>query len=245
MASRVLALVGGAGGAGTTRLTVEFGGTLARAGYDVALFDAAFGTQGLARYVEGRIDPDITALVTGDAELQAGLHALSTDLPGTVALCPARAPFERIARAKTAGAAQRLEEHLAAASLSHDVVLVDTPPVAANQAVAAVTAADRTGVVVPDTRRGRDALAVAEERVRDVGASVDTVLANFADAEPVLDVDVRIPTSDVTSPGESPACASPDATFAPAVGAAVEDALGVSLELEFPDEGRLGGLLDI
>ena len=72
---RTLALVGATGGAGTTRLTVEFGATLARAGRDVALLDAAFGTQGLAAHVPGRIEPDLTALVTDatDRPLAAGL----------------------------------------------------------------------------------------------------------------------------------------------------------------------------
>jgi Flp pilus assembly CpaE family ATPase len=40
------ALVGATGGAGTTRLTLETADLLAREGHAVAVFDAAFATQG-------------------------------------------------------------------------------------------------------------------------------------------------------------------------------------------------------
>ncbi|PSQ57111.1 hypothetical protein BRD18_07905 [Halobacteriales archaeon SW_7_71_33] len=53
-AAGVAALVGAAGGAGTTRLTVETGALLARGGERVAVFDAAFDTQGMVDHVEGR-----------------------------------------------------------------------------------------------------------------------------------------------------------------------------------------------
>ena len=62
--TQTLALVGAAGGIGTTRLALESGATLARTGRDIAVVDAAFDTQGLARYVEGRIEVDATALAT-------------------------------------------------------------------------------------------------------------------------------------------------------------------------------------
>ncbi len=76
-----LALVGAAGGAGTTRLAVESAATLAQTGRDVAVIDAAFGTQGLADYVDGRIETDVTALVTDDGvELADALTALDVDL---------------------------------------------------------------------------------------------------------------------------------------------------------------------
>jgi len=48
MGISTLALVGVAGGAGTTRTAVEMAATLARADRSVAVLDAAFGTQGLA-----------------------------------------------------------------------------------------------------------------------------------------------------------------------------------------------------
>lgn len=242
MATQTLALVGAAGGVGTTRLTVEFGGTLARAGWNVAIFDAAFTTQGLASYVDARIDGDATALATGDATLQETLYEHPVDLPGRFVICPARAPFERQARAQTAGAAERFERQLAAASLSHDVVLVDTPPVGGNQTLAAVNATDRCVVVTPDTERGVDALALTRERFADIGEVPDAVIANHAD-EGVFEVDARIPESDVTKPRACPACATPDETFAPAVARAVEQVFDVSLDLDFPERTRFGGLV--
>lgn len=176
-----LALVGATGGAGTTRLTVEFGATLARAGRDVALFDAAFATAGLARHLPGRLDPDLTGLLTdADAALSDGLVEYPAEVPGRLSACPARAPFERLARAKTAEAAERFEALLARAAREFDHVLVDTPPVAANQAVAAVSAADRVGIVVRASERGLDALPAMGDRLHDLGAPADVVVANRA-----------------------------------------------------------------
>jgi len=242
MATQTLALVGAAGGAGTTRLTIESGATLARAGYDVALFDAAFETQGMRSYLDGRIEDDVTALLTGDAELGDVLYHHSIDLDGRLAVSPARAPFERLARAKTAGAAERFERQLAATSLSHDVVLIDTPPVGANQALAAVNAADAVAVVTPDSRRGRDALAHTRERFVDIGAEIDTVIANRSEGEELTDVDVHIPETDVTAPGQCPSCVPPDDSFAPAVADALEATLDLDLDLGFAESGRLNFL---
>jgi Flp pilus assembly CpaE family ATPase len=56
------ALVGATGGAGTTRLAVEFTALLTREGEAVCVLDAAYATPGLAQYVAGRIGPDVTAL---------------------------------------------------------------------------------------------------------------------------------------------------------------------------------------
>ena len=241
---QTLALVGAAGGTGTTRLAVEIGATLARAGREVAVVDAAFGTQGLADYVPGRIGTDVTGVTTGDDEIGDALVDLPAETPGRLALAPARAPFERLARAKTAGAAERFDQAVAAAGLSHDTVIVDTPPVAANQAVAAVNAADRVAAVTTDTPRGADALARMSARLDDVQAGVDCTLVNFAADESVVEeADVRIPDSDVTTPGACPACLDPDERFAPAIAAATETALETALDLEFPDSGRLDGLL--
>jgi ATPases involved in chromosome partitioning len=234
MATQTLALVGAAGGAGTTRLAVECGATLARAGWEVAVLDAAYATQGLSDYVEGRVGADVTALVTDETDLEAALYSCPVDAAGRLALAPARAPFERVARAKTMGAAERLEKHVAAAALSHDAVVVDTPPVAANQAVSAVTVADRVTVVTPDTPRGADALARTRGRLADVGAGADAVVANFADGETAVQgADARVPESATATPTACPTCVPPEEVFAPAVADAVEAALNVSLDLEF------------
>jgi cellulose biosynthesis protein BcsQ len=243
------ALVGATGGAGTTRLAVELGATLARDGREVAVLDAAFATEGLARHVAGRIDPDVTKLLTeeesrpSDRRLAGGLreHPATADLAGRLELCPARAPFERMARAKTADAAQRFEDLLDAAAEGFDHVLVDTPPVAANQAVTAVTAAERVAVVAPASERGVDAVQRTRGRVADVGASVDAVLANRADPEhPVRSADAAIPESEATNVEGVPSSApDPEATVAPAVAHAAEVVLDVDLGLEFEDPGLL------
>lgn len=238
--TRIVAVVGAAGGVGTTRLTVECGATLARAGRDVAVVDAAFGTQGLRSYVDAEIPVDVTALLTDDASLGDVLYDAPVDLAGRLALAPARAPFERLARAQTAGAAQRLERQLAASSLSHDVVLVDTPPIAGNHAVASVNAAEHVALVTTDTPRGRDGLALMRGRLQDLGESADAVLRNRESGH--LSEGIGIPESEATAAADAPACADPDGQFAPAVATAVEATLDVSLDLEFPSGGRLGGL---
>ena len=241
-----LALVGATGGAGTTRLTVEFGATLARAGRDVALFDAAFATQGLAAHVPGRIDPDLTALLTdvrGEASAAFVDHPAAVE--GRLAVCPARAPFERLARAKTAEAARQFETMLASAAERFDHVLVDTPPVAANQAVAAVTTADRVGLVTPATAHGADHLPRQRDRLRDLDAPADVVIANRAgEATPLDGADVAVPESEATAVPDLPASLDPDTPFASAVAAAVESALDTTLDLAVPENGVLDRYTD-
>lgn len=234
-----LALVGATGGAGTTRLSVEFGATLARAGRSVALLDAAYATQGLAAYVEGRIDPDVTALATGEGPLESGLVPFDLDVPGRLAACPAAAPFARIARAKTPEAAQRLAALIEEAADAFDHAVVDTPPVASNQAVAAVDAADRIALVIPAGERGADAYARAVDRLADVGVSPALVVANGAtDDSAAGDADVAIPRSGIEAPSACPVVTRPEGPFAPAVAAAIEAALDVRLDLAFDeDEG--------
>jgi MinD-like ATPase involved in chromosome partitioning or flagellar assembly len=245
MATQTVALLGATGGAGTTRLAVECGATLARSGREVAVLDAAFGTQGLADYVAGPIGTDLTAVLTEEAQLTDALYDCRLDVPGRLVLCPARAPFERLSRAKTAGAAERFEKQIAAAALSHDAVVVDTPPLATNQAVASVDAADRVAVVAPDTGRGADALARTRGRLADIGFGVDAVVANDAgDEAAIAEADARIPHAGTTVPADCPASVPPDGSFAPAVARATEAAVGVSLDLEFPTDGPLDGLLD-
>lgn len=240
-----LAIVGATGGAGTTRLTVEFAATLARAGRDVAVLDAAFATQGLRRYVDHRPQPDITAVLTADHDLGDALLPLPTAGPGNVAIAPASAPFERVARAKTASAARAFEEQVASAALGNDVVLLDAPPVAANQAVAAVSSADRVAAVVPDSPRGRDGLALLRGRLQDVDARLDAVIATGVDdsgSESLAEPNARVPAL----PGDTrdaPTTTAAGATGAGAVVRALEAGLGVSLDLDGEQAGGLGGVL--
>ncbi|MFB6092756.1 MAG: AAA family ATPase [Haloquadratum sp.] len=218
--TNVVAFVGATGGAGTTRTALEVAATLAADGRDVAVFDAAFATQGLADYVDGRIDPDLTALLTdaADAPLSRGITDLDLDLdrssPGRVAVCPAHAPFERLARAKSVEAARRLESRIATAAAQFDAVLVDVPPIAANQAVAAVNAADRVALVAPATERGAAGLQRATDRVADVGGDVSLVVSTRGSLETA---DVAVPDGDAGDPRNAPSSPTDDGAFAAAI----------------------------
>jgi len=237
--TETLALVGVAGGVGTTRLAVEMAATLARAGHSVAVLDAAFGTQGLSTYVDGRIEPDLTAVTTDEASFSDALVDVWPDLPGEAALAPVHAPFERLARAKTVDAAERFETCIDHARSQFDYVIVDVPPVSANQAVAAVRVADRRVLVAPGTRRGNDHLPRMRGRLVDLGFDADALVATFVDdASPFLDADHEIPTGDrdVTVP----TAVDPDPTFAPAVAVATDGLCDCSLDLDFPTESFLG-----
>jgi len=241
MATSTLALVGVAGGAGTTRTAVEMAVTLARTDRSVAVLDAAFGTQGLATYVDGRITDDVTAVVTGDAALPDALYDADYDVPGRVAFCPAHAPFERIARAKTPEAAQRFETAVADAAGRFDHILLDVPPVAANQSVGALTTADRRALVAPATQRGRDLLPRQRGRLRDLDAPADGVVATRTDAPEavaVADADVELPAGDPVGPGT----VDPESPLAPPVAAGVETLFDVDLDLTFEEPGLLDRL---
>lgn len=230
-----LAFVGATGGAGTTRLTLEAATLLARDGRDVVALDAAYATQGMAQWLDGRLDPDVTALVTDEADepLDSGLVDLEVDVAGRVRCCPAHAPFERIAGAKTTDAAEAFEGRVAEAAEAADVVCLDVPPVAANQSVAAVNAADRVALVAPGDERGADAVGRMEAVLTDVGCAVDAVVATRGD----LDVaDVGVPATD----GEKPAAAAGEGAFVAGVAAACSVLLGESVSAG--DDGLLGGL---
>lgn len=244
--SSTVSLVGATGGAGTTRLAVEVAATLARAGRSVAVLDAAFATQGLARYVSGRIEFDLTALLTDDDLVLAdALFDLSLDLPGRVACCPASAPFERLARAKTPDAAQRFERTIARAGTTFDHVLVDTPPIAANQSLAAVTSVDRVALVAPATHRGADAVALQRDRLSDLGTDADLVVANQSPGDhPVSSADVTVPEGPPTPREASPTVVDPGDEFAPAVATLAERLIDDSLDLEFPDARLLDAVTD-
>ncbi|WP_423743579.1 ParA family protein (plasmid) [Haladaptatus sp. SPP-AMP-3] len=234
---RTAALVGATGGAGTTRLCLETAAVLSHVGRDVVILDAAFATQGLARHVPGRIDTDITALLTDEHDLADALLEHPVATPGRLSLCPAYAPFERLARAKTTTAAEAFERLVERTADEFDHVLIDTPPVAANQAVAAVHAADTVTLVAPASRLGADAVQGMRGRLSDLGTDADTVLANRADGEHPLGDAVPIPMSDENAVEDVPASAPElDASFSPAIVAAVETVFDVSLDVEFPEE---------
>ncbi|EMA70925.1 cell division inhibitor [Halorubrum distributum] len=271
MQATTLALVGATGGAGTTRTAVELAAMGARDGDDVAVVDAAFTTQGLSEYVSGRIDPDLTALLTEDpdAALSAAAYPLAgtgasaerssfgggsggdgnegdaPDLPGRVDAIPARAPFERVARAKTAEAARKLERRIDEAATTYDAVVVDAAPVGSNEAVAAATTVDRAVAVRPATAHGRDAVQRLRGRIADVGGSLDATLAveragSGGESDGERDGDgsgvVRVPETD-PDVAAAPTAATGDDAYARAIAAAYETAFDASLGVEFPEPG--------
>lgn len=250
-----VALVGATGGAGTTRLSMEFAAILAREGRDVAVFDAAFATQGLAQYVRGNINRDVTRLVTdSEADPEEALVDYAIDVPGEVSVCPAHAALGTLARAKTQSAAERFGTIVRQAGSAFDHVIVDTPPVAANQSVAAVQAVDRVGLVAPADRRSGETVRPLRKRLGEIDATVDRVIANRAadawiggedERPPIPQADVAIPESDVTGVRGAPACADDDAepAFQAAVLHAVEDLFDTTLQIEISDSGLLGGPL--
>ena len=238
MTLSTLALVGVAGGAGTTRTAVEMATTLARGGRSVAVLDAAFGTQGLATYVEGRITDDMTGVAIGEATVDDALYDADYDVPGRVALCPAHAPFERLARAKSPDCAQAIERAIADAADRFDHVLVDVPPVAANPAIAALTTARSRALVVPATQRGLDLLPRQRGRLRDLDVSADAVVATRTDAPDAVavgDADFGIPAAEPTGPS----ALDSQSPLSPAVTTAVEGLFDVALGLEFEEAGLL------
>ncbi|GAB3688724.1 AAA family ATPase [Salinarchaeum chitinilyticum] len=245
MSSTTAAVVKATGGAGATRTSLELATTLGRGGYAVGVLDVDFATQGLAAHVPGRIEDDLTRVLVEGASLPAATVELDLDAVseagGRVAVCPARAPFERLARAKTPDAAQAFEELLASAGERFEFVLVDAPPVATNPAVSAVTTADRVAAVTPASERGVDALQTLRERLEDVGAAPGLAIANRADGDhPVDAADAALPTHEVPEDAV-PSTAEPHPAYAPAVAEATKALFDVELDLEFPDDGLLAG----
>jgi|GEM_PF-6079928 len=232
--TRAAALVGAVGGAGATRLAVECGAALAAEGNDVAVLDAALDTQGLRRHVPGDLAPEFASVLTGDAELEDALvdHPDSEELPGRLALAPVRAPFTRVAAAKTAEAGERMGEISDAAPA--DFVLVDAPPIGTNPALGAVNIADSVALVAPDTDRGSDGVVRERGRLEDVRGPDPLVVYNRADGEG--EGDHRIPTVGGYAAGKS-AVVGGETPFAPAVASLAGELLDTEIETEYG--GRL------
>jgi cellulose biosynthesis protein BcsQ len=241
-AGSVTAFVGAAGGAGTTRTTVEVATALAADGRAVAVLDAAFATQGLADYVPGRIDPDITGLLTDatDADLSTGLYRFDpgAEVPGQIGVCPAHAPFARVARAKSTAAAQTLESRIATAADRFDHVLVDVPPIASNHAVAAVHAADTVTVVAPASRRGAEAVQQCHERLSDVECDASLVISVRGELETA---DMVVPATDATDIESAPACLG-DGGFAAGIERVAAAVTGREVDAEADADGLLGAV---
>lgn len=235
------AVVGTVGGAGTTRLAVEVGAVLARAGRRALVLDLDFARQGLASRVPGRLSPDSTRLLADPAvDLAEATHPADIDVPGSLAYCPAHAPFTRVAEASSSDAAQRLEDRLdEAVELGYDAVLIDTPPIASNPAVASVTSTDRTVLVASPDERGVDAIQRARGRLADVGSAADRIVTTRttpANAPP--DADITIPTAPSTGPTGGPDALGAT-SFATAIAETAETLFETALGLELEDPGRV------
>jgi cellulose biosynthesis protein BcsQ len=238
METTTAALVGVAGGAGATRLATETAAVLARDGASVGVFDAAFATQGLSQHVPGRIDPDATAVLAGDADPADARHDLAPDAPGDLAAYPAFAPFTRLAEAKTTEAARRFESVLADLAGVHDYVLVDAPPVAANQAVAAVTDPDAVAAVAPPGARGVDSLQRVRGRLADVGADCDLVVANRRQEAPP-DADLAVPEHDEAGIPDAPVALDGTGAFTESVAALADALFDHAVDVDFEDASVL------
>lgn len=233
--SETIAFVGAAGGAGTTRLTLECAKLLAREGRDTIVLDAAYGTQGLSDRTPGRIDPDMTQLCLNEKPLESGVIDRTIDGAGRLAVCPAHAPFERLARAKTPDAAERFEDRVDEATRHFEFVLIDTPPIAANQAIAAANAA-RTVAVVCDGPRAEAAVPRTVDRLTDLGVDPSVTIVTRTTDHP--DADVAVPTFEASDPATDP-----DATAHDALLETIELTAGVSIGRE--DGGGLFETLSV
>lgn len=226
------ALIGAAGGVGTTRLCLEVGAALTADGRDTILIDTALDTQGLAAHVSGRIEPDLTSVITGDGELSEALRAYPLETAGSLHLCPVHAPYTRIARGKAPAAAERLGEVVTDATSLAEHVVVDVPPLASNTAVAGAAAVKRRAVVTPATIRGRDALSRTQGSLADLGLSGDLVVANRAAEGALADADHSVPESEVADVPEKPACLGTEPGFGPAVSDLTETLFDVQLDVD-------------
>jgi septum site-determining protein MinD len=226
------ALIGAAGGVGTTRLCLEVGAALAADGRDTVLIDAALDTQGLAAHVSGRIEPDLTAVITGEGSLSEALRSYPVETAGSLQLCPVHAPYTRIAAGKAPTAAERLGEVVTEATSMAEHVLVDVPPLASNTAVAGAGAADRRAIVTPATIRGRDALSRTQGSLADLGLTADLIVANRSVEGALADADQSVPDSEVTDVPEEPACLGTEPGFGPAIADLTESMFDLQLDVD-------------
>lgn len=232
MTNSIAALVGTAGGVGTTRLSVEIGAALAADSREAIVVDAAFDTQGLSAYAPGRLVPDVTTLITDGGELEDALVRVPTETAGELRLCPAHAPFTRVAAAKAPESAERLEATIETAADRADHVLVDVPPLASNPAVAGAAAAETRALVVPPTIRGEDALSRTYGSLADLGLDADLVVANRATEGALPDADHVIPESTETDVSEMPACLRSEPEVGPAIAALAESLYDTTLDVD-------------
>ncbi|MDR5656060.1 AAA family ATPase [Halodesulfurarchaeum sp. HSR-GB] len=236
--------VGTVGGVGTTWSVLELGGVLAREGQAVLVLDLDFATQGLGRHVDGTVPVDATELLADPStELADAVHEWPVDGDGRFEVVPALAPFVQIAAAKSEAAGERVAERIEAATERADWVLLDVPPVVSNQAIGAVTAADRVVAVMPPSERGVDALQRERGRLADVGTAFDSVLA-VGDGEPPADATTSLPARPDGAPAHRPATLESSGHFVRAARTAAATLFDLDVDTSSADSpiGRLGTL---
>mgnify|MGYP000513047683 CR=1 FL=1 len=130
-------------------------------------------------------------------------------------------------------------------SLRLDHVLLDVPPIAANQAVAAVNAADRITVVTPASDRGTEAVQRCHERLADVGTEASLVVSTRGD---LATADVAVPTTSATAIEAAPACLDGEDAFTDAIRRVAAAVAGKEItDADAGGDGLLGsvgGLVD-
>lgn len=240
-----VAAVGIVGGAGTTRTVLELAAVLARGGRSALVLDLDFATQGFERFIDDRMDPEAAALLADpEVDLAETVHDWDVDGEGRLGLVPAFAPFAELAHAKTPSAGARVQDRLDEAAESFDQVLLDVPPVASNQAVGAVTAAEAVVGVIPPTERGVDSLQRERGRLADVGTGFDQVLAVEASPEEAPpDADHAIPSLP-GGPSYSPYTLETAGGFTERMAQVADDVFEVDIAASIDASGSLLGRLE-
>lgn len=205
----ILALVGAAGGAGTTRLAVETAGRITARGETAVLVDTDFATQGLAEYVPGQFPTDIVGALCDQRPIETVTSPLSVDHTPPPQAAPSFAGLSRVATALETDAAAHLSEELSALTDTYEHVLVDTPMPVTNPAIAAVAAADTVGVVFPRSVRGIESLHRTAGFLNDIDVAAGVQLSNACrqPSPPEDPADIAVPELDRVPPRDAPTTA--------------------------------------
>jgi len=205
--STITAVVRASDGTASAPLCLALGGMLAAADRSVLLLDVDADIQPLARYTHGVIDPDLSQVLLGDTTLEEATYPIQAD-DGHIAVSPFRAPFTRLARAKASEAAQQLAPVLETATTRYDHIIVHTPPIGSNPAVAAITEASTVGIATRADEPGLDALYTMQGRIDDIGAEWTATVATgrnkHADAVDVVLPDIVPGMSAPADPASMP-----------------------------------------
>ena len=202
----VVALTGAAGGAGTTRLSVEAASHLTARGESTVVVDVDFATQGLADYVPEQVTTDVTEALCDRTPLTDVTASLAVDHTPRPRAVPSFAGLSRVAAAMEAGCAKYLGEQLTELADAFDHVLLDTPVPVTNPAIAAVTTADTVAVVFPRSPRGIESLHRTEGFLHDIDVAANCHISTAAPAAPAVEdpADIAVAQLDRAPPRAAP-----------------------------------------